>query len=126
MMNPSSYERLKRRYRELIGVRCEDCGKEYFPPLSRCRNCGSYRLVDAAMPRIGKLESYTVLKVVSSEFKGMEPIVLGIVELENGVRLISQIETDSIDSLKQGMELKMKIASIKDSFEVFRFSPIAT
>jgi uncharacterized OB-fold protein len=120
-MNLSSYERLKHRYRELIGVRCEDCGKEYFPKQYRCRNCGSYKMVDAKMPDTGKLESYTILNVPSSEFKGSEPIVLGIVELENGVRLLSQIEADDINSLSQGIKVKMKVANIKDSFEVFKF-----
>jgi uncharacterized OB-fold protein len=122
-MNSISYERLKKRYTELIGVRCENCGKEYFPKQVRCRNCGSYRMVDAAMPRIGRLESYTLLNVPSSEFKGKEPIVLGIVELENGVRLVSQIEADDVNALKQGMKVKMKLAIIKDSFEVFKFYP---
>ncbi|MEM3804424.1 MAG: OB-fold domain-containing protein [Conexivisphaerales archaeon] len=121
-MNPISYERLKDRYSELIGGRCQDCGKEYFPPPARCRACGSERIVDASMPRKGKLLSYTLLNVTSKEFKGMEPMVIGMVELENGVKVLSQIEVKRPEELRAGMSVTMDKMQLKGSFEVFRFS----
>jgi uncharacterized OB-fold protein len=55
----------------------------------------------------GKLATYTVVHVSPPQFKHMTPYAVGIVEMEEGVKLPSIIRTSRLESLKIGMELEV-------------------
>jgi uncharacterized OB-fold protein len=94
--------RIRDRYYRLMGNKCEECGAEYFPPVYRCKKCGSEKLADAEMPRSGKILTYTQLYEPLPGFEDQAPMYLAIVELENGARVVGQVVDSPEDSVKSG------------------------
>ena len=81
------------------------------------------------MPRTGTLLSYTLQRESVQGFEDQEPMVFGLLELKNGVRIISQIVDLPYDSLKEGMKLKAVFRRIRvdgESGQIFygyKFGP---
>jgi uncharacterized protein len=97
-MNSSSlnWRRYPERY-ALIGNECVPCGKVYFPAKFHCLNCGSKELVKRSMPTKGKIISFTKIHAGPNGFESSDPYYLGLIELENGKKIISQILGDDHD-----------------------------
>jgi len=94
--------RQRDRYYRLIGSRCKECGAEFFPPVYRCRKCGSENVEDKEMPKSGKILTYTVLHEPLPGFEAQAPFFLAVVELENGGRVLTQIVDSPDESVKIG------------------------
>lgn len=93
------------QYYRLVGKRCKKCNAHYFPPVVRCR-CGSTDLEDVELPHTGKLLEYTVLYQVGTDFLKQKPIVVGLVELENGVKILAQIVDTPPGKLATGTKVE--------------------
>ncbi|HUI86011.1 MAG TPA: Zn-ribbon domain-containing OB-fold protein [Nitrososphaerales archaeon] len=100
------YWRVRDRYYRLIGSKCTDCGDEFFPPVYRCRGCGSDRIKDKEMPKSGKIMTYTVLHEPLPGFEAQTPLHLAVVELENGARVLSQVVDSPEGSIKTGAKVR--------------------
>jgi uncharacterized OB-fold protein len=113
----------------MLGSKCAKCGKEYFPPVNKCRKCGSIQLNDCEMPQKGKLLSYTLQKESVAGFEEQEPMSFGLVELSNGVIVIGQLVDISYESLKIGTRVKAVFRRIKSDgasgqiFYGYKFGP---
>jgi len=77
------------------------------PPRAICPKCRSSRVEWVQLGTQGKLVTYTVVHVSPPQFKHMTPYAVGIVEMEEGVKLPSIIRTSRLESLKIGMELEV-------------------
>ena len=93
------YWRLKDRYHRLLGSVCKVCKKEYFPPVYICSNCGSEKIIDKEMPVTGKIITYTILREPLPGFEDQEPMILGIIKLDNDVKVVGQIVDANIDQI---------------------------
>jgi uncharacterized protein len=109
--------RMRDRYYGILGNKCSNCGAEYFPPLSICRKCRSTNMKDERMPQNGILLSYTMQKESLPGFEDQEPMIFGLVKLENGVRIVAQIVDTPYESLKQGSKLRAVFRRIKSDGE---------
>ena len=90
-MKSAQYTReIPQRYRLEAG-QCTDCGKVYFPPRLVCDACRSRDFTTKELPRQGTLLTWTVIHVAPTNFDLGTPYVVGIVELEGGVRLTCQV-----------------------------------
>jgi hypothetical protein len=78
----------------------------YFPPVVRCR-CGSTELENVELPHEGKLIEYTVLYQVGTDFLKQKPLIIGLVELSNGVRVTGQIVDAQPDKLTPGTKVEV-------------------
>ena len=101
--------RIRDRYYRLIGSRCKDCGDEFFPPVYRCKGCGSERITDKEMPKTGKIVTYTVLHEPLPGFEAQAPLYLAVVELGNGARVLTQIVDSPADSVKTGAAVRATV-----------------
>ena len=90
----------------LVGGKCSNCGKMYYPIKKVCRVCGSRECEETKLSDKGKLVSFTVIRSPPSGYEEYVPYVVGIVELEDGIRVISQIVDCDIKDVKTGMELE--------------------
>jgi uncharacterized protein len=86
-----------------------DCGDEFFPPVYRCKGCGSERIEDKEMPRTGKIMTYTVLHEPLPGFEAQAPLYLAVVKLDNGARILTQIVDSPEDSVKTGAKVRATI-----------------
>ena len=98
--------RIRDRYYRLVGSKCKDCGDEFFPPVYKCRGCGSERIADREMPRTGKIVTYTRLHEPMPGFEAQAPLYLAVVKLENGARVLTQIVDSPDDSVKTGANVR--------------------
>lgn len=123
------YWRMRDRYYDLLGNKCPECGKEYFPPVNLCRKCRSDNMKDKGMPKNGKILSYTMQKESLPGFEDQEPMIFGLVELENDVRLVAQIVDCVYESLRRGQRVRMvfrRVRSDGESGQIFygyKFTP---
>ena len=91
----------------LVLQRCTGCRQFQFYPRALCSSCtGETEWVEASGH--GTLYTYTVIRQNRSEaFATLSPYVVGIVELDEGVRMMSNIVDCDPVSLHVGMELEV-------------------
>jgi len=75
----------------LMVQRCTQCRQFFFYPRPLCPQCLSRNVEWVAVSGRGRLHTFTINYRPSRHFPGAEPIVIGIVELDEGPRLLSTI-----------------------------------
>ena len=70
---------------------CDDCCTSIFYPRSICPKCFSEKISWKESSGIGKIYSFTVVHQAFGPFKNETPFVVGIIELNEGVRMMSRI-----------------------------------
>jgi len=103
------YWRNAKIYLHPTGTMCKKCGARYFPPRKICPKCGSRDLEEYPLPEKGKVLSWTVVRYPPDMFSDFAPYVLGLIELDDGTRIVAQIADVSIDEVKVGMRVRMTI-----------------
>jgi uncharacterized OB-fold protein len=93
--------------KRLMAAKCNECGTEILPPKPMCTNCFSTNLKWIELDGAGKLLSYTIIYVAPEQFQSMAPYTVGIVELQNGLRLPGMIRGVNPEDIKIGMKLKI-------------------
>jgi uncharacterized OB-fold protein len=114
----------------LLGSQCENCGEVSIGTNSVCLNCGSDQIEAIKLSSEGELWTYTVIRhKPPGDYIGpepFEPFALGLVELPDGVRIMSPLEGD-VDSFQIGAKLRLApwILKSKDgtAYRAFRFAP---
>jgi uncharacterized protein len=74
---------------ELQLQRCADCDEAYFPPQPTCPRCGGGAVTSFVAGGAATLYSFVVSHLAPPGFT--PPYVLGVVELEEGPRLLSPV-----------------------------------
>jgi uncharacterized protein len=124
------YYRMRDRYYRIIGSKCEKCGEQYFPPVNICRKCKNTHLENFEMPKDGSVLSYTLQKESVSGFEEQEPMVFGLIQLSNGVRIVAQIVDLPYESLKIGTKVTAVFRRVKADgpsgqiFYGYKFGPV--
>jgi len=90
---------------KLMGGKCLKCGKILFPPRPVCDDCFSESFEWVEIPATGKLLTYTIIHVPPTQFQSIAPYAVGIVQLENSLRIPGMIQGVAHEQLKIGMEL---------------------
>jgi uncharacterized OB-fold protein len=92
---------------KLMAGKCQKCGKIHLPPRPLCDNCYSQQFSWIQVSGKGKLVTYTVINVAPAQFQALAPYAVGIVELENGLKIPGMIQDIKQEQLKIGMELTL-------------------
>lgn len=93
---PLNWRKYPERYR-LEGSHCNNCEKDFYPKRKICPNCRRKgELENKEMPREGEIMSYSKVHAGHKDFEDETPYYIALVELENGVRIFTQI-VDSED-----------------------------
>ncbi len=93
------------RYR-LMGTKCEKDGKVYFPPRKLCPECGEILNKTVLLPRTGKVVSYSVVHNGLSNREEELPYAVGLIELDDGTRVVGQIIGIPPENVSIGMRVK--------------------
>jgi uncharacterized OB-fold protein len=101
------------RYR-LEASKCKNCGHINFPPRLVCRKCNARSFEVVALSDEGKLVSFTVVRVAAEQFSKETPYAVGIIELNDGVRLTAQIADAEIDELQVGQKVRLVFRKIQE------------
>ncbi|MGC9345347.1 MAG: Zn-ribbon domain-containing OB-fold protein [Candidatus Bathyarchaeales archaeon] len=92
---------------KLMGGKCRKCGKVHLPPRPLCDKCLSKEFEWTEIPQKGKLLTYTIIHVAPPQFQQMAPYAVGIIQLENDLKIPGMIRDTAPEQIKIGMQLKM-------------------
>lgn len=112
MITARNWREAPQRYRGEAG-KCKKCSKLYFPPRLVCRDCGGREFETVKLVREGKVLTHTIIRTPSSQFSSVSPFAMGIVELEDGVKITTQIVDTPIGSVKTGMKVKVEFRLVQ-------------
>ena len=108
--------------KELRIQSCEDCANLQHPPAVRCLSCGSDSLSSVIASGRGLLHSWAIAhypQVPAFDY----PLIVGLVELEEGVRLVSNITGIQTEDLEIGMPLEVDWLDVDNEFILHQFKP---
>ncbi len=104
-MDLPRYHRLTGPYYRLEGRRCRRCGELQFPPRAACGACGGNDTEPFRFCGRGTVFSFAEVATPLPGFPG--PYLAALVELEEGVRVTTQLTDVDPDEVTIGMPVEM-------------------
>ncbi|HJJ47802.1 MAG TPA: Zn-ribbon domain-containing OB-fold protein [Methanocorpusculum sp.] len=99
------WRKIPQRY-NMVGTKCETCGKVFFPPRTFCPHCRrSGKIVPFKFSGKGTVLTYSVLYSAADQYADMKPYVLAIIELDEGARVTSHVICEP-EEIHIGMRVK--------------------
>jgi uncharacterized OB-fold protein len=114
-----------KRHRLMIQT-CNDCGLKIFYPRKYCPDCWSANLGWFEASGRGKVFSYSITMAgVEERFAEDLPFVLALVDLEEGIRMMTNIVECKPDEVSIGMDVKVTFRDVTDEFSLpmFKLNP---
>ncbi len=105
--------------------RCDICARAFWHPRPRCPHCGSAKVswIDAA--GFGSIHTFTVVRQSTDPyFKTRVPYAVAMVELDEGVRLMTEIVATPLDQLRVGAGVRVQFEPAGDGLAIPVFSVI--
>jgi len=99
------------QHQKLMAGKCLKCGKIHLPPRPLCDNCFSQEFEWITISGKGKLLTYTIIHVAPHQFQALTPYSVGIVQLENGLKIPGIIQGLTQKQIKIDMELTLDYGS---------------
>jgi uncharacterized OB-fold protein len=90
---------------KLMAGKCQKCGKIHLPPRPLCDKCYSQEFAWTEIKGKGKLLTYSIIHIAPQQFQALAPYAVGIIQLENGLKLPGMITTSAPEQLHIGMNL---------------------
>jgi uncharacterized protein len=101
---------------------CGGCKAFIYYPRDRCPHCLSDQLEWRPVSGKGKVYSYTTVRRASTRSFADKPYVLAIVELDEGVRMTTNIEAPP-ESVKIGMPVTVFFDDVTPERTLVKFKP---
>ncbi|RLF55534.1 MAG: transcriptional regulator [Thermoplasmata archaeon] len=129
---PRFWREIPYRY-NLIGSRCKVCNRIFFPPREVCPYCRRKslgKMEEMKLKGKGRLITYTIIYTPPSNFENQVPYAVGIVELDEGPRITSQIVDCDPEKLKIGMRVEAVFRKIQEDGDTgaiyygYKFRPV--
>jgi uncharacterized OB-fold protein len=96
----------------LLGGRCTACSRYHFPAAAICPYCGATEVTRVALSDTGTLWGWTAVTAPPPAYQGDVPFGFGVVELPEGLRVISRIEQADPTRLSFGMPVRFATAPL--------------
>jgi len=114
------YEWCKRR--ELRFQRCKDCGTWRHVPREMCAACGSWTWEWAASSGRGTVFTWTTIaRALHPAFQTDTPYAPVVIEMDEGVRLLSQMVDCPPDQLQIGMPVEVVFEDVVPEITLPKF-----
>ena len=111
---------------ELLIKKCRACGKYHFYPRDFCPTCFSFDVEWIKTSGRGIIYSFTVCHRPAQHFESEVPYNIALIELEEGVRMISTVVNCSNDDLKIGMAVEVVYDDVTSEVTLPKFKPISS
>lgn len=119
------YWKLLKDTKQLHVQKCRNCGTYSHPPRPVCHNCRKFELEWVPVTGNGVIYSYVVYhRSVHPVFEVPYDVVL--VELEEGVRIISNMVNCKPDDIYIGMPVELVVEDIDENLALPKFKPQTT
>lgn len=91
--------------------KCRDCGKPQYHYRAFCSHCWSDAVDDVAIAGEGTVWTFSVVnRNLTPAFASWGRYAVGVVEVPEGVKIVTKIETDDPDSLRIGASVRLTFA----------------
>jgi uncharacterized protein len=97
---------------ELRLQRCAGCGRAVFHPRAVCPHCFGDDLAWFAAAGTGTIYSYTVAHQAFGEFAGQVPFVVALVDLDEGVRMLTRIAGTDPGEVRIGQRVRVRFVDV--------------
>lgn len=112
-----TWRHIQQRY-NLIGSKCTNCGKVFFPSRVICPDCRRKgNIEDFQFSGKGKIYTYSIVKAPAADFKKIAPYAVAIIELEEGAKLTAQIVDADVNDINIGDPVEMVFRRIREDGE---------
>jgi uncharacterized OB-fold protein len=105
--------------REIYAYKCRQCGTMHYPFRMVCKGCKSndfFEFDTVPLPKAGKLVTFTRVYNLPAQYE-VATLGLGVVELENGMRMLGQLD---IDDPQVGMAVRGSVEVVrKETYDDF-------
>ena len=104
---------------------CGDCGRHHFYPRAICPHCHSDNLKFDTVSGRGEVHTFTIARrPAGPAFADDVPYVVALIELEEGPRMMSRIQTDDPESVRIGARVEVTYVKAPDeiTFPYFRMT----
>ena len=111
---------------KLLIQECKDCGIKIFYPRKYCPECLSSNLGWSEAIGKAKVFSYSITMAgVEERFAEDLPFVLALVDLDEGVRMMTNIVDCKPEEVSIGMDVEVVFKDVTDEFCLPMFRPIS-
>ena len=112
------------REHRLVLQRCRACGTFQHYPRPWCTTCLSEDLEFVPSPGQGTLYSFTVVRrTANPAFAPLVPYVYGLVDLDEGPRMTTNVVGCPVDDVTIGMRVRARFEDVDDAGTVVLFEP---
>ncbi len=102
---------------------CGKCGEVPWPPRTVCPNCMSNELEWVDLPTRGKLYTFTA-QYAGVPYMFEAPLMMGMVEFDNGLRILARIVDANPEQVDIGTEVEMTVLEIPGNRVMHAFKPV--
>ena len=106
---------------KLLLARCKQCSRLQHPPSPMCPHCGSVDWEAHQASGRGKVQSWIVSRHPTEPDDA--PRIVALVDLEEGVRLVSNLKDVEVANVKNDMPVEAVFAEV-DGFTLPQFRPV--
>jgi hypothetical protein len=112
------------RCRRLVVQRCRGCGAFRFPARDLCSRCLSREAEWAPVSGRGTIFSFAVMhQVYHPAFADAVPYAVVVVELEEGVRLVSNLVDCPVGAVRVGIPVEVVFEDVTPEVTLPKFRP---
>ena len=107
--NPSRYN--------LVGFKCNSCGRHQFPPriiCPQCRRKSVGKIEPVRLKGTGTIVSFTEVHEGMDEQNMQKPYVVAMVELDEGARITGQVIDCDVGDLSIGTEVRATLRKLSE------------
>jgi uncharacterized OB-fold protein len=109
---------------ELIGGWCCSCSRHHFPRAAVCPYCSAVECEEKALRGPARLWLYTAVMTRPPGFRGTVPFGFGVVELAEGLRVVTRLSESDPKRLRPGMAMQLAVDDLytdEDGERVFGY-----
>ncbi len=94
---------------KLMMQRCSKCRRFHWLPSPSCQTCGNSELVWEQLKGMGTVNTFTIVhKVVrNTAFEKKTPYLIAVVELDEGPRIVTNIESEDLVQVRIGSRVEV-------------------
>lgn len=111
---------------KLMIPKCRACGKAFLYPRVLCPHCSSHEIAWIQASGRGTLYSFEIAhQIINKAFKVNTPVILAMVELEEGPRMLTNLVNVAADpkALRCDMPVEVVFEKVTDEISLPMFQP---
>lgn len=96
----------------LVAGACGACARQHFPATPSCPYCGADQCAERAVGATGTLFLHTTIATRPPGYRGAVPYGFGVVELADGLRVVTRLSTTEAAELRLGSPMRLVLETL--------------